>query len=113
MFEGALFDGLPFHEDGALVFSRAEARAALDHVLAPPLITSQNIMLLNERAFDAVFKELLSGAAFEIDVTVTGFEMGAIDVMIGEHAPSEKMDEADAQPPIDPDRPAITKPGDL
>lgn len=45
---------------GALVFTRAEARAALDHVLALPLITSQDIMLLNGRAFDAVFNELLT-----------------------------------------------------
>lgn len=55
----------------------------------------------------------LSDPAFEIDVTVTGFEMGAIDVMIGEHAPSAVKDEADVQAPIDPDRPVITKPGDL
>ena len=65
--------------------------------------------------FSVLAQELkdLSSSAFEIDVTVTGFDMGAIDVMIGEHAPSEKMDEADVQPPIDPDRPVITRPGDL
>lgn len=52
---------------GALVFSRAEARAALDHVLALPQITSQDIMLLNGRAFDAVFNELLMKVPAPLD----------------------------------------------
>lgn len=55
----------------------------------------------------------LSDPAFEIDVTVTGFETGAIDVMIREHAPSELRDEADHQPVVDPDRPIVSKTGDL
>lgn len=55
----------------------------------------------------------LSSAAFEIDITVTGFEMGAIDVMIGEHAPAAMKDEADVQPSVDPERPIIAKPGDI
>jgi DNA modification methylase len=65
--------------------------------------------------FSVLAQELkdLSSSTFEIDVTVTGFDMGAIDVMIREHAPSEKADEADVVPPIDPGRPVITKPGDL
>lgn len=54
----------------------------------------------------------LSEAEFDIDITVTGFETGAIDVMIGEHANAPAEDEADHQPDIDPDRPVITKPGD-
>jgi DNA modification methylase len=58
------------------------------------------------------FKDL-SSSAFEIDVTVTGFEMGAIDVIIGEHAPADIKDEADHQPAVDPERPIISKPGDL
>ena len=53
-----------------------------------------------EWEFSVLAQELkdLSSSAFEIDVTVTGFEMGAIDVMIGEHAPSAKADEADVLP---------------
>lgn len=58
------------------------------------------------------FKDL-SSAAFEIDVTVTGFDMGEIDVMIAEHAPSAKADEADVLPAIDPGRPIIAKTGDI
>lgn len=55
----------------------------------------------------------LSEEEFEIDITVTGFETGAIDVMIGEHVQASSKDEADNQPDIDPDRPIITKPDDL
>ena len=77
-------------------------------------IADNRIAETAEWDFSVLAQELkdLSSAAFEIDVTVTGFDMGAIDVMIREHAPSAKADEADVPRPIDPGRPVITKPGD-
>ena len=55
----------------------------------------------------------LGSAEFKIDVTVTGFETGAIDVMIAKQMPAQVTDEADQQPTIDPARPIVSKPGDL
>jgi DNA modification methylase len=55
----------------------------------------------------------LSSPEFEIDVTVTGFEMGAIDVMVGKQTAATIDDEADQQPVQDPDRPPVSKPGDI
>lgn len=45
------------------------------------------------------------------DVTVTGFEMGEIDLIIGEASASEP-DEADVIPEIDRSLPAVSQPGD-
>jgi DNA modification methylase len=45
------------------------------------------------------------------DVTVTGFEMGEIDIIIGE-ASANEADEADAIPKIDRTLPAVSQPGD-
>jgi DNA modification methylase len=45
------------------------------------------------------------------DVTITGFEMGEIDIIIGEASASEP-DEAEAIPQIDRTLPAISQPGD-
>jgi DNA modification methylase len=45
------------------------------------------------------------------DVTVTGFEMGEIDLIIGETSASE-TDEADVIPEIDRSLPAVSRPGD-
>jgi DNA modification methylase len=45
------------------------------------------------------------------DVTVTGFEMGEIDLIIGETSASE-ADEADVIPEIDRSLPAVSRPGD-
>lgn len=55
----------------------------------------------------------LSDPDFAIDITVTGFETGEIDFMIGEHMNAPGQDEADLQPAIDPDRPIVSKPGDI
>lgn len=54
------------------------------------------------------------GENLSIDLAVTGFETGEIDVLIGEHAsPAPETDEADTVPLSDPDRPIISKPGDI
>ena len=45
------------------------------------------------------------------DVTVTGFEMGEIDLILGESSAS-KPDEADAIPEVDRSLPAVSPPGD-
>jgi DNA modification methylase len=45
------------------------------------------------------------------DVTVTGFEMGEIDLVIGQASESEP-DEADVIPEIDRSLPAVSRPGD-
>jgi hypothetical protein len=45
------------------------------------------------------------------DVTITGFEMGEIDLIIGEARDSEP-DEADVIPEIDRSLPAVSQPGD-
>jgi DNA modification methylase len=47
----------------------------------------------------------------DLDVSVTGFEMGEIDVLIGELSAAD--DQADAMPEIDASAPATTRPGDL
>ena len=47
----------------------------------------------------------------DFDVTVTGFEMGEIDVLIG--SSDEEDDEADHLPEVDAAAPPVTQPGDL
>ena len=47
----------------------------------------------------------------DFDVTVTGFEMGEIDVLIGDS--DEEDDQADQLPEVDPAVPPVTQPGDL
>ena len=46
------------------------------------------------------------------DPTLTGFDMGEIDVLIGETNP-EAIDKADLLPKLDPSFPPVTQPGDL
>ena len=48
----------------------------------------------------------------ELDLTITGFEMPEIDIMIGELATDEEDDLADEVPAID-DGPSVTRPGDI
>ena len=48
----------------------------------------------------------------EFDITVTGFEMGEIDMVIGEQ-PLEANDESDLLPHVDPELPLVSEPGDL
>lgn len=55
----------------------------------------------------------LSDPEFAIDITVTGFETGAIDVLIGEQTPAKSDDEVDHLPATDPERPIVSKLGDL
>jgi hypothetical protein len=47
----------------------------------------------------------------DFDVTATGFEMGEIDVLIGDS--DEEDDQADQLPEVDPAVPPVTRPGDL
>lgn len=47
------------------------------------------------------------------DIEMTGFVMGEIDVLIGEQAVAADRAAANRQSEIDPDRPMISKPGDL
>jgi ParB-like chromosome segregation protein Spo0J len=47
----------------------------------------------------------------EIDLTLSGFEMGEIDLVIGES--KAEPDEDDTAAEIDADAPAVTRPGDL
>lgn len=49
----------------------------------------------------------------EFDVTLTGFETGEIDVMIGEQAEAADAKAADRLPEIDESAPVISRPGDL
>ena len=47
----------------------------------------------------------------DFSVEITGFSMGEIDLLIGEQA--AEPDPADAVPAVDPEVPAVTRPGDL
>lgn len=58
------------------------------------------------------FREILElESAF--DISTTGFDMGLIDVLIGEAAVETANDEADELPEVDPARPYITQRGDI
>jgi DNA modification methylase len=48
----------------------------------------------------------------DFEITITGFEMGEIDVLIGELG-EDGADEADQVPALDPDLPLVTAAGDL
>lgn len=82
-------------------------------------IADNKIAELAEWDFSALADELktLSDPALGIDITATGFETGAIDALIIGQAPSKDattgMDEADQQPASDPDRPIVSRLGDL
>ncbi|HET9063061.1 MAG TPA: DNA methyltransferase, partial [Candidatus Binatia bacterium] len=56
--------------------------------------------------------QYLADLDLEFDLTVTGFETPEIDLLINLGQSSEP-DEADEIPAIDPDRPAVTRTGDL
>lgn len=47
------------------------------------------------------------------DIEMTGFAMGEIDVLIGEQAVAADRAAADRQPEIDPNRPVISRSGDI
>ena len=49
----------------------------------------------------------------DFDVTITGFEMGEIDVLMGESDPSDEDPKADKAPEPDLSQPAVSRPGDL
>ena len=50
----------------------------------------------------------------DFDLEVTGFETAEIDLLIGpEAAESQDPDPADAAPPLDPEAPTVSRPGDL
>ena len=48
----------------------------------------------------------------DFDVTVTGFEMGEIDLIVSEASAADDQDEADVIPAIDRSLPAVSRPGD-
>ena len=49
----------------------------------------------------------------DFDLEVIGFETPEIDLLVGHVAKSAEPDPADALPAVDPDAPAISRPGDL
>jgi DNA modification methylase len=49
----------------------------------------------------------------DFEVTMTGFEMGEIDVLIGDLSEAAFADDADRIPEINPGVPPVTQPGDL
>ncbi|OYX48792.1 MAG: DNA methylase N-4 [Alphaproteobacteria bacterium 32-64-14] len=66
-----------------------------------------------DRAVLAVeFKSIIEIDA-DFDLTDIGFETGEIDVLLAEPMALEEGDEEDHEPEIDPERPLITKRGDL
>lgn len=57
--------------------------------------------------------QFLSDLQIELDVTVTGFELPEIDVLIGGLGAAGAVDEADRLPEIDGSAPPVTRRGDL
>ncbi|MEQ1779821.1 MAG: DNA methyltransferase [Hyphomonadaceae bacterium] len=49
----------------------------------------------------------------DFDLTDIGFETGEIDFILGEADRNDDQDEADEQTEIDPERPIVTRPGDV
>lgn len=104
----------------------AAALLGIDHV---PVIRIEDMTAAQKRAFmladnklaenagwDRKLLALELGALLEMDlgfeVTVTGFEMGEIDVLISDFQ-EDAADGADVIPGIDPAAPVFTKAGDL
>lgn len=58
------------------------------------------------------FQELLTLAP-DLDLTLTGFEVGEIDLIIGEHADDQAAPEESQELERDPAMPAVCRPGDL
>ncbi|WP_349645090.1 ParB/Srx family N-terminal domain-containing protein [Bradyrhizobium sp. Leo121] len=54
----------------------------------------------------------LSELEIDFDVSITGFELPEIDILIGEAATTTDAGEAD-EPPLPAEGPAVTRPGDL
>ena len=48
----------------------------------------------------------------DFDITITGFEMAEIDILIGEHEADDKEDPADDMPEVS-EGPPVTRPGDI
>jgi DNA modification methylase len=64
-----------------------------------------------DREILAIELQNLAELDLDFDVTITGFEMAEIDVLIGELATEPDADPADAVPAVE--GPAVTRPGDL
>jgi 16S rRNA G966 N2-methylase RsmD len=88
-------------------WSEAEIRAYViaDNKLAENAGWDRNLLALELQFLSAL------DLSVDLDVSVTGFEMGEIDVLIGEL--SAENDAADAVPEVDVSAPAVTRPGDL
>ena len=104
----------------------AAKRLGLDRV---PVIRIEDMTEAQKRAYILADNKLAENAGWhrellalelqgllemelEFEVTLTGFEMGEIDVLIGELSDAG-ADEADEIPEIDPAVPPVTQPGDL
>ncbi|MFB3050534.1 MAG: ParB N-terminal domain-containing protein, partial [Acidimicrobiia bacterium] len=66
-----------------------------------------------DRDILAIEFQFLSGLDLEFDVTVTGFEMAEIDLIIEGSVPDEEDVRADALPEVSVDTPQVTRLGDL
>jgi DNA modification methylase len=67
-----------------------------------------------DRDLLAIELQELSDLDLDFDVTITGFEIGEIDVLINEHGrDANAPDEDEVVPTPEDDKPAITQPGDL
>jgi DNA modification methylase len=99
----------------------------LDHV---PTICINDMTEAQKRAYALADNKLAENAAWdddllaleltalikmdpEFDLTATGFEMGEIDLRVGNDTDDEGADEADNVPELEDGSPAVTRPGDL
>jgi len=57
--------------------------------------------------------QFLADLQIDLDVTVTGFELPEIDILVGGLDSAGAVDEADRLPAIDESAPPVTRPGDL
>jgi DNA modification methylase len=107
----------------------AAKRLGLEHA---PVIRLSNLTPAQKRAYALADNKLAENAGWdrgllalelqdlialdpEFEITIIGFEMGAIDVLIDElgEISAEGADEADQVPALDAGRPLVTAPGDL
>ena len=117
--------------DGGVIAGHGRLEAAkllgLDQV---PTIRLEDLSEAQKRAYVIADNKLAENAGWDrdllglelqglleldtdFDITLTGFEMGEIDVLIDGLDADSDADADDDVPPVDLDRPAVTRPGDL